>query len=195
MVWNKLYKYSFLKEKNLTFIEGIIHEDEEFTFKCYMASSKVRYINKFLYNYRINREDSIMNTINKNKKISYSIKSLEKIIENLKILEDKEENYFIKIRIFLRKMELKNLIFEKNKRIISKNEILNFENKLKKIKLNNLNEKEKEIIKNKLRDIILKREFQNINLLNKFYWENNILYVTDLRKIISRKLRKIFLTL
>lgn len=160
-----------------------------------MASSKVRYINKFLYNYRINREDSIMNTINKNKKISYSIKSLEKIIENLKILEDKEENYFIKIRIFLRKMELKNLIFEKNKRIISKNEILNFENKLKKIKLNNLNEKEKEIIKNKLRDIILKREFQNINLLNKFYWENNILYVTDLRKIISRKLRKIFLTL
>lgn len=29
MVWNKLYKYSFLKEKNLTFIEGIIHEDED----------------------------------------------------------------------------------------------------------------------------------------------------------------------
>lgn len=31
MVWNKIYKKSFLEEKQLRFLEGIIHEDEEFT--------------------------------------------------------------------------------------------------------------------------------------------------------------------
>lgn len=49
MVWNKIYKKSFLEEKQLRFLEGIIHEDEEFTFKCYMNSPQVKYIDIYIH--------------------------------------------------------------------------------------------------------------------------------------------------
>lgn len=191
VVWNKLYRRSFLIENNLKFTEGIIHEDEEFSFNCYISSSKVKYIDKITYNYRINRENSIMDNIRKKQNVEYSIKSLEKILENLKLLKLKKNTYFIKIRVLLRVLELQNIIFERKRKIISKKEILKFEKELREIKLDRLTFEEKIMVNKILRNIILKREFLNLNLLNKFYWENGILKYKDLRKILSRKLRNL----
>lgn len=113
MVWNKLYKLSFLKEKKLNFIKGIIHEDEEFTFKCYMNSPKVKYIEDYTYNYRVNRENSIMYDSKTKEKNDYSIRSLEVIIKSLNNLSKEQFGEFIKLRFYLKERALKNLILKK----------------------------------------------------------------------------------
>lgn len=190
MVWNKLYRYSFLKERKLFFLEGIIHEDEEFTFKCYMNSPKVKYVNKYLYNYRVNRENSIMNSSKKNEKLEFSIKSLEMIIESLKKSLKEEFSLFIKFRFYLRERNLKNLICKKKQERISKQEIYEFEENLKKFEIEKLNEIEKIIIKSEIRNIILQKEFRKFRIFNKFYWRNGIINIFNLRRILSRKVRK-----
>ena len=54
-----LYKRSFLLENNLFFWEGIIHEDNLFSFQCMLKRGQVVDINKELYIYR-HRKNSIM---------------------------------------------------------------------------------------------------------------------------------------
>ena len=188
MVWNKLCKTSFLKEKKINFIEGIIHEDEEFTFRCYMNSPKVKYIEEYTYNYRVNREDSIMTNSKKNEKLEFSIQSLEMIVESLKESLKEEFNLFIKLRFYLRERNLKNFISKKKRKKISKEEIYEFEEKLKKFEIEKLNEIEKIIIKNEIRNIILQKEFSKFRIFNKFYWSNGIINIFNLRKVLSRKL-------
>lgn len=188
MVWNKLYRYSFLKEKKLIFLEGIIHEDEEFTFKCYMNSPKVKYINEYLYNYRVNRENSIMNNSKKNEKLEFSIQSLEMVVESLKESLKEEFSLFIKFRFYLRERNLKNFIAKKKKEKVSREEIYEFEENLKKFKIEKLNEIEKVVIKNEIRNIILQKEFSKFRIFNKFYWSNGIINIFNLRKVLSRKL-------
>ena len=190
MVWNKLYRYSFLKEKKLIFLEGIIHEDEEFTFKCYMNSPEVKYINEYLYNYRVNRENSIMNNSKKNEKLEFSIKSLEMIVQSLKESVKEEFSLFIKMRFYLRERNLRNLILKKKREEVSKEEICKFEENLKKFEIEKLNESEKIIIKNEIRNIIFQKELIKFRIFNKFYWKNGIFNIFYIRKIISRKIIK-----
>ncbi len=52
------FRKSFLDEENLTFKNGIYHEDELFTFSVYCKAKKVSYLNKPLYNRRY-RDNSI----------------------------------------------------------------------------------------------------------------------------------------
>ena len=55
----QINRTAYLKENNLYFKEGIIHEDNLFTIQCMYYSKKVRYANINLYNRRV-RENSIM---------------------------------------------------------------------------------------------------------------------------------------
>lgn len=186
MVWNKLYKISFLKEKKVNFIEGIIHEDEEFTFKCYMNSPKVKYIEDYTYNYRVNRENSIMYDSKTKEKNDYSIRSLEVIIKSLNNLSKEQFGEFIKLRFYLKERALKNLILKKMRKNISKEEVYKFEKKLYSFKFENFNEIEKNILKNEIRNIILTKNF---SIFKKFYWQNKIINLKILRKKISRKIK------
>ena len=102
MVWNKLYKLDFLRKNKLKFLENIIHEDEEFTLKCYMKSPIVRYIEVPTYNYRINRENSIMNRLQDSRELEKSLLSFEKIIQQYEKMIVEEKNEFKKLRIFLK---------------------------------------------------------------------------------------------
>ena len=54
-----LYRRSFLTENHLTFYEGILHEDEEFTARAFLLSEKCAVLPLVLYMRRV-REDSIM---------------------------------------------------------------------------------------------------------------------------------------
>lgn len=54
-----LYRRSFLTENHLTFYEGIIHEDEEFTARAFLLSEKCAVLPLVLYMHRV-REDSTM---------------------------------------------------------------------------------------------------------------------------------------
>lgn len=60
-VWQRCYRRSFLVENNLTFREGILHEDNEFTPRACLKADSVKVITDVLYNYRV-RPGSIMTT-------------------------------------------------------------------------------------------------------------------------------------
>ena len=65
-VWLQLFRGSLIKENGLNFYEGIIHEDNLFTFQCFMLAKRVGYIEQCYHRRRI-RNGSIM-TKNKSMK-------------------------------------------------------------------------------------------------------------------------------
>lgn len=58
-VWQRCYRRQFLMDNNLSFQEGILHEDNHFTPRAFLAAEKVSTIPHLLYHYRI-RPGSIM---------------------------------------------------------------------------------------------------------------------------------------
>lgn len=61
-VWNKLYKYDFLVEKNLRFKEGMWFEDLDFVFRAFYEAHKIEKVESFVYGYR-QRPNSIMTLV------------------------------------------------------------------------------------------------------------------------------------
>lgn len=61
MVQRFFYKRDFLEKNGIRFLEGILHEDEAFTFEALMKTSAVRRISESYFNRRF-RPDSIMTT-------------------------------------------------------------------------------------------------------------------------------------
>jgi len=57
--WNKLLKRDFILKNNLYFLEGILHEDELWSFKLTQRSNKVMFCHEFTYFYSV-RSSSIM---------------------------------------------------------------------------------------------------------------------------------------
>ena len=60
MAWNKLYRKSFVDGLNAKFPEGLIFEDGPFFFSIYFKTKRVSIVRELLYNYRINRQGSIV---------------------------------------------------------------------------------------------------------------------------------------
>lgn len=60
-VWFNIYKREFLEKNNLYFMEGVLHEDEEFTPRALLKATKVSIYDEDFYMYR-QREGSIMNS-------------------------------------------------------------------------------------------------------------------------------------
>ena len=58
-VWQRCYRRVFLSENNLSFREGILHEDNELTPRICLKAKKIKVIPDILYNYHV-RPDSIM---------------------------------------------------------------------------------------------------------------------------------------
>lgn len=58
MAWNKLCKKSFLQDNNLYFIEGLVHEDEPWTFSMACCAKKIALVKDNTYVYRV-RENSL----------------------------------------------------------------------------------------------------------------------------------------
>ncbi len=69
-VWRTLYKKSFLKEMNLSFIPGIRHQDIPFTTECYIKACKCIKAYQLLYVYR---KRYVYPTFAANKKMYYEI--------------------------------------------------------------------------------------------------------------------------
>ena len=90
---NKLYKRDFLLKNNISFVDGILHEDNPFFFDVVLSVSKIVTINKPIYYYRQNRPGAITS--------SCSIKNFESVLKgNSHILERAGEknravNFFI----------------------------------------------------------------------------------------------------
>ncbi len=58
-VWRQFLRRDFLLNRNITFLDGILHEDNLFSFYVSMSAQRVYYIDDILYCYR-QRQDSIM---------------------------------------------------------------------------------------------------------------------------------------
>ena len=58
-VWKQVIRKDFLEKNNICFYDGIIHEDELYTFQTMLLAERVAYIPKTLHHRRL-RKDSIM---------------------------------------------------------------------------------------------------------------------------------------
>lgn len=60
--WRAMYRLDFLNEHGIRFLDGVLHEDNHFFYKCLKANGRAIDINKALYRYR-HRSNSIMGQI------------------------------------------------------------------------------------------------------------------------------------
>lgn len=182
---NKLYKKNFLIDNNLFFEENIIYEDDLFTIITSFSTNKIRYLNKNYYYYRQNRKGSIMTSSIKDKRI----KSLEIIISKIKELKEKlQKNEFSFLRLTIMEIYYLNIIYDiTNKHNICASKIKELEQILH-LSWKRLDKVEKKIIKKDLKKIINNENMYNINIFNKFYWQNFIFKIKGLKKILIKKL-------
>ncbi|WP_232044101.1 glycosyltransferase family 2 protein [Fusobacterium ulcerans] len=108
-VTSKLYKKTFLEENHILFIEKIIYEDTSFNFTAFIISNNVKYIKKFHYYYRQNRDGSTTTSPNKEKEIE----AYKKIVMYLeRFMSRIENNDFKKTRIYLLMTYYKTLSYK-----------------------------------------------------------------------------------
>lgn len=66
MAWSALYRRQFLLDNNLCFLDGVLHEDQEFTPRVYCMAGHISYVPVPGYNY-LQRHGSIMKSVNPKK--------------------------------------------------------------------------------------------------------------------------------
>lgn len=86
MAWNKLYRRSFIQNCNAKFPQGLIFEDGPFFFNIFFKTQRVSIVRDFLYYYRINRKNSIIQKAGK--KFLDVISVTEIMYNEIKNLED-----------------------------------------------------------------------------------------------------------
>lgn len=69
--WNKIYKSSFLKEKNIKFVQNLSFEDNLFCLETLIKSSKISILKESLVIYRLYSDNSITFGSNDEKKLDY----------------------------------------------------------------------------------------------------------------------------
>lgn len=76
--WAALYRRDFLLKNKLRFMEGILHEDQEFTPRAYFLAKRIAYTDMIVYNY-LQRTGSIM----KSKRSAKRCKDLLTVADSL----------------------------------------------------------------------------------------------------------------
>ena len=89
VVCSSIYRASLLKSLGITFIEGLIHEDEYFTAELYARakSLKGRYIPFYGYYYRKNREGAITHNDNSIKSFEHLSKGFISVLRRLQSVD------------------------------------------------------------------------------------------------------------
>ena len=100
MAWNKLYRRSLIDECSAEFPDGLIFEDGPFFFSIFFKTNRVSIVREFLYYYRINRKNSIIQKAGK--KFLNVIDVVEIMYTKIKDLPDFDD---IKYTFFRKKVE------------------------------------------------------------------------------------------
>ena len=95
MAWLTVYRTQFLRENDLKFLPGILHEDKEFSIRAHHALGTFAQIDDSLYHYRITRKESIM--ANTKKDNTRSLISEIKIIDSLSSFFKNEDTPFARM--------------------------------------------------------------------------------------------------
>lgn len=125
--WKSVIKKTFIDSNNLYFKKEFLHEDVDWTTKLILNARSLIYLDKSLYNYRINRKDSIMNTrgFKSIKDVAIIISDLEKYMieskvdDNIKnmVLDRLSRSFYTTLRFYKNcsskeKHELNNILKE-----------------------------------------------------------------------------------
>lgn len=94
-VWSALYKKSFLREKNITFLEtpGASYQDVSFSFKVFMYAKSIYCIHKSVLNYRYDNPDSSVHNSGKIFCICDEYKEIENVIDTI-TSQDKKKLFY-----------------------------------------------------------------------------------------------------
>ena len=76
MAWNKLCKLSFLREYNITFLEGQLHEDDLWTYYVMLHIQAIAIQHIVLYYYRIHGNSIMLDTSNISRKADSQMRTL-----------------------------------------------------------------------------------------------------------------------
>lgn len=76
--WNKMIRRSLLVDNNITFVEGLLHEDEMFRWDIHRLVKTVAIVKDFTYWYRTDNQLSIMAATKKARLMHNSVSILEK---------------------------------------------------------------------------------------------------------------------
>ena len=87
-VWTQLLRRDFLKENRIDFYDGILHEDNLFTFYVLMNAKRVSHLNKQLYYHRLRANSVMRSPQNHNNVIGYFISMQEILLYGLSLQED-----------------------------------------------------------------------------------------------------------
>ena len=112
-VWLKIYRKKFLLQNNIFFLLKT-NEDNLFLFSIFLNTNKIKFIDNKIYYYRINRENSIIQTVNKS--FSYFLlfnKLKELLIRNNKYNQYKQIYYQYISILTASKLETLNLSIPK----------------------------------------------------------------------------------
>lgn len=66
MAWSAMYRRQFLLDNDICFMEGVLHEDQDFTPRAYCMAKKISYVPIPIYDY-LQRNGSIMKSVNPKK--------------------------------------------------------------------------------------------------------------------------------
>ncbi|MFL0353813.1 glycosyltransferase family 2 protein [Xanthomarina sp. GH4-25] len=81
VVWNKLYRKSFLDKHQLVFKKGILHEDELWFFETLFHAKAIIFNNKATYYYNVANSNSITN--------DFKLRNLESYLEIIEYINEK----------------------------------------------------------------------------------------------------------
>lgn len=88
MAQNKMYRAQFIRSSNLTFLEGLVHEDDLWSFQVACLAESLYVVRKPTYIYRIKQNGIIATT-----KQSVKTQSLTKIVEKMRVFANDNECY------------------------------------------------------------------------------------------------------
>lgn len=93
----KLYKKEIIKENKIYFPRGLLYEDLIFVIKFLYYSKKIVILREYIFNYRFEREGSIINSVNKkDMDCLKSVEELERFFREKKLEDILEGDYYIK---------------------------------------------------------------------------------------------------
>lgn len=78
--WTKFYRSEFLRQNNITFVEGVIFEDVVYNAQTLVNAERITYLNEPLYYYLVGRDGQIMS---KNDESLFDIVTVYSKAENL----------------------------------------------------------------------------------------------------------------
>lgn len=128
-VWINLYKRSFLIENNLRFMEGILHEDEEFNMRAFPLANSIISKNIYFLEY-YQRANSITNNVSNGEKRFLDILKIQNEISLFCKKHSFNEDFLSIIQTYMALVVISGYIRIQNKKIADK-----YYKKIKEMKL------------------------------------------------------------